>query len=107
MATGNDVTSYDDLFQGKNILQTDFEGKKLARIYLGKIICCSEKYIAHDVYNAEKTLTPLYVREKILNSRGLGKTFLLKLNHPYSPPPQKGNGQPHRGWGKKRNLTHQ
>ena len=45
--------------------------------------------------------------EKILNSRGLGKTFLLKLNHPYPPPPQKENGQPHRGWGKKRNLTHQ
>ena len=52
----------------KSILQTDFEGEKLARIYLGKIISCTEKNIDHDVYNAEKNLTPLYVMEKISNS---------------------------------------
>ena len=83
----------------KSILQTDFEREKLARIYLGKIIICTEKNIAHDVYKAEKNLTPLYAWEKISNSRGLGKTFLQKLNHPYPPPPEKSNGQPHRGWG--------
>ena len=46
----------------------------------------------NDVYNPEKILTLLYVREKISNSRDLGKKFLLaglpKLNHPYPPPPQ-------------------
>ena len=44
------------MISGKNILQTDLEGKKLARIYLGEIISCSEKYIAHELYNAEKKL---------------------------------------------------
>ena len=33
-----------------------------------------------------------YVREKISNSRGLGKKFLPKINHPYPSPPQKSNG---------------
>ena len=40
-------------------VQTDFEGEKLARIYQGKIISCTEKNFPHDVYNAEKNLTPL------------------------------------------------
>ena len=35
----------------------------------------------------KKNLTLLYVREKISNSRGLGKKFLPKLNHSYAPPP--------------------
>ena len=48
----------------KNILQTYFEGKKLARIYLGKIISCSEKYIAHDVYNVEKKFDTVICQEK-------------------------------------------
>ena len=55
------------------ILQTDFEREKLASIYLGKIISCTEKNIAHEVYNTDKNLTQLYVREKISNSRGFGK----------------------------------
>ena len=38
----------------KSILQNNFEGKKLARIYLGKIMSCTEQNIAQDVYNAEK-----------------------------------------------------
>ena len=71
---------------------------KLARIYLGRIISCSEKYIAHDVYNAEKTLTPLNFREKISNSRGLGKKFSHKLNQPY-PPPHKSQMVSHIGGG--------
>ena len=49
----------------KNILYTDFEGEKLARICLGKIISCTEKNFPHDVYNADKkNLTLLYLREK-------------------------------------------
>ena len=34
----------------------------------------------------KKNLTPLYVREKISNFRGLGKKFLPKLDHPYPLP---------------------
>ena len=26
------------------------------------------------------------------------ETFLPKLDHPYAPPQEKSNGQPHRGW---------
>ena len=66
----------------------------------GKVIICTEKNIAHDVYNAETNLTPLYAWEKISSSRGLGKTFLPKLNHPYAPSQEKSNGQPHRGLGR-------
>ena len=42
------------VFRIKNLLYTDFEGEELARIYLGKIISCTEKNFPHDVYNAEK-----------------------------------------------------
>ena len=57
----------------KNILPTNFERKKLARKYLGKVISCTEK-ISLMTYNAEtKNLTPLYVEEKMSNSRGLEK----------------------------------
>ena len=42
------------------------------------------KKISLMTYHAEtKNLTPLYVEEKMSNSRGLGKKFLLKLNHTY------------------------
>ena len=45
----------------KSIPQMDFEGKKLAGIYLGKITSCTEKNIPHDVYNAEKiSYTDIY-----------------------------------------------
>ena len=40
--------------------------------------------------------------KKISNSRGLGQNSYRKLNYPYSPPLQKSNCQPLRGWGKKR-----
>ena len=45
----------------KSILQNNFEGKKLARIYLGKIMSCTEKNIAQDVYNAEKKILLRYM----------------------------------------------
>ena len=73
-----------DDFRKKSTLQTDFEGEKLARIYLGKIISCTEKKISvmtTYIYMLKKNLTPLYVRETISNSRGLEKKFLTKLNH--------------------------
>ena len=74
-----------------------FRGKKTWKDLPGKYnILHSKKKIAHDVYNAEKNLTPLYV-----NSRGLGKT-LTQTKSPISPTPKTSNGQPHTGWGKKR-----
>ena len=80
------------------LLSNWFWGGKACKDKPGKIIICTEKNIAHDVYNAETNLTPLYAWEKISSSRGLGETFLPKLNHPYAPPQEKSNGQPHRGW---------
>ena len=41
----------------KNILYTDFEGGKLARVYLGKIISCPEK-IVHRYMSAKQFPTP-------------------------------------------------
>ena len=70
----------------KNILQTDLEGEKLARIYLGKIISCTEKISLMTYIMLKKNLTPLYVRGRISNSRSLEKKFLPKLNHPYPLP---------------------
>ena len=49
------------------------KGKKQAKKFLGKAISCTEKNISLITYEAEKNLTPLYVREKISNSLGLGK----------------------------------
>ena len=51
----------------KNILQTDYEGKNLARKNLAKKIPTLKKYISFTAYNAGNNLTPLYVREKILS----------------------------------------
>ena len=49
----------------------------------------------------KEKILPLYMPGKeFLDSRGLGKTFLPKLNHPYPPPPEKSDGQPRRGWGR-------
>jgi len=59
---------------------------KLARIHLGKIVSCTKKKSLMKYIMLKKNLTPLYVWEKICNS---------KLNHLYPPPPQKSNGQPH------------
>ena len=71
----------------KNILQTDFEGEKFARIYLAKIISCPEKNFPNDVYSAEKKLTPLYVREKCLAPEVWEKKNLAQTKSPISPPP--------------------
>ena len=69
-------------FQKKKILQTDFEGEKLARIYLGKIISCSEKYIAHDLYNAEKFSNTVKGREKNLTPEVWEKSsYTNKITH--------------------------
>ena len=68
-----------DLFK-KIILQTVFEGKNLARKYLGKNISCPEKNIPHQetistnrllpswrIMMLGKNLTPLYVGERIIS----------------------------------------
>ena len=52
-----------DFRKKKSGPQTDFEGKKLERIYLGKIISCTEQNIAHDVYNA--SILFIHVKVKI------------------------------------------
>ena len=52
------------------------------------------KKISLMMYNAEKNLTPLYLTEKISNSRDVWEK-ILKLNqqnHPYPTPPQMSNG---------------
>ena len=54
----------------KNILYTDFEGEKLARICLGKIISYTEKNFPHDVYNAEKKILHRYISGKKLQRFG-------------------------------------
>ena len=78
-----------------------FQGGKDCKDLTGKSDILHWKNIAHDVYNAEKNLTPLYVKEKISNSRGL-KNNLTQFKSPIPLPPQKSNEQPHRGWGRKR-----
>ena len=61
-------------------------------------------------------MTYIMLKKKILhgytsgkknsNSRGLGKTILAQNKPPTPPPPQKSNGQPHRGWGRSRRILH-
>ena len=80
----------------KNILYTDFEGEKLARICLGKIIPCTEKNFPHDVYNAEKRILHRYISGKKLQR--FGEKFSPKLNHPY-PLPHKSQMDNHIGGG--------
>ena len=73
------------VISGKNILQTDFEGKNSCKEVPG------EK-ISFKVYKTEKVnLAMLYARKKFYHQ---GKKFLPKPNHPYPPPPpQKSNGR--------------
>ena len=54
-------------------------GKKHPNKFLEKKISCTEKKIAHDVYNVEQNLTPLYLEERISNSREVWEK-ILKLN---------------------------
>ena len=85
----------------KNILQTDFEGEKLARIYLGKIISCTEK-ISLMTYIMVKKI--VICQGKTSNSRGLRKKNLAQNKPPIPLPRQKSNGQSHRGWGRSRRI---
>ena len=57
-------------------------------------------------YNAEKNLTPLYVREKNFQLQRFGKKILARTKSPIPPPPQKSDGQPHRGWGRSPWIWH-
>ena len=54
----------------------------------------------------EKNPTPYYVRERISNSRGLGKTFSPKLNHPYLSLLYKSQMVSHIGGGEEADLCH-
>ena len=49
----------------------------------------------------KKNLTPIYIRKKVSNFRGLEKKIVTQVNHPYPSPQQKWNGQPHTGWGRR------
>ena len=53
----------------KNVLQTDFERKKSTQINPWEKNTLHRKKISLMTYNAEKKITPLYVGEKISNSR--------------------------------------
>jgi len=64
----------------KDILQTDFEGKKSCKEIPGEKISCTGKKILHR-----------YMSRKNSISRGIGKKILPKPNH---PPLQKSNGRP-------------
>ena len=92
----------------KNIVQTDFERKKLANKVLGEKYPALKK-ISLMTYNAEKkNLTPLYVGKKISNSREVWERILpiqtksVKSPIPHSPTNAQWSCQPFRGWGKKR-----
>ena len=50
-----------------------------------------KKKILHRYMSGKRFLTP---------TERFGKKFLPKLNQPYPSPPQKSDGQPHRGWGR-------
>ena len=52
----------------KNVLQTDFERNKACTQIPGKKYLAPKK-ISLMTYNDEKNLTPLYIEEKISNSR--------------------------------------
>ena len=93
----------------KNIAQTDFERKKHANKFLGEKYPALKK-ISLTTYNAEKkNLTPLYVGEKISNSREVWekilstKTESVKSPIPHCPTNVQWKCPPFRGWGKKRN----
>ena len=84
----------------KNILQTDFEVKKLAKDITRKKNILHWRISLMTYIMLKKNLTLLYVREKISNSRHFRKKFLPKLNNQSPPHPRKAHGQPHRGGGR-------
>jgi len=72
----------------KNILQIDFEGKNILQGNTWGKISCSAKNISHDVYWKKKSYTTIFPG-KISGSKGLGRRFLPKPNHPSRPHPSK------------------
>ena len=89
-------------FRKKNILQTDFEGKKILQgtTLQKKLPTDSKKYISKRTV-LEKNLTVLlYVRKKILSPEFLGENILTQTKSPIplrtpSPiPSQKSNVRP-------------
>ena len=90
----------------KNIMQTDFEGKSLHGYTWEKLYPAMEKISLMTYIMLKKNLTPLYVRKKILTSEIWEKNSCLNTS-PIPRLPQQSDGQPHRRWGRIRNLTHQ
>ena len=82
-------------------------GKKHANKFLGKNILPWKKYRSWRIM-LKKNLTPLYVGEKISNSREVWEKILpiqtksVKSPIRYSPTNVQWSCQPFRGWGKKR-----
>ena len=82
-------------------------GKKHANKFLGKNILPWKKYRSWRIM-LKKNLTPLYVGEKISNSREVWEKILpiqtksVKSPIPHSPTNAQWSCQPFRGWGKKR-----
>ena len=88
----------------KNVLQAEFGRKKACNLIPGKKYLALEK-ISLMAYNAEKNIRPLYLGEKISNSREVWEK-ILKLNqqnHPYPTPPQTSNGHVNHLGGEGRN----
>ena len=91
----------------KNVVQTDFERKKSMQVNSWEKNILQWKNIAHDVQCWKKNLTPLYVGEKISNSREVWEKILsiqtksVKSPIPYSPTNVQWSCQPFRGCGKK------
>ena len=66
----------------KNILQTDFERKKHAKKFLGKIISCAEKKYYSWRVRLKKNLTPLYLWEK---TPEVGEKIITSTKSPIPP----------------------
>ena len=69
-------------FQKKISWRLIWREKILARKYVAKKIPTLKKLAYND---GKKILTPLYVRKKYFFTIGLGKKFLHKQNHTYTP----------------------
>ena len=74
------------MISGKNNLQTDFEGKKIARKYQAKKKIPTPKKSLSRPITLKNIITPLYVRTKIISPevRGTKKLF-PKPNNSYHP----------------------
>ena len=78
-----------------------FRGKKACKDIPGKNNILHWKKISLMTYIIlKKYLTPIYIRKKVSNFRGLEKKIVTQVNPPYPSPQQKWNGQPHTGCGR-------